>query len=55
MRRYMAKCLISAVVVLLGAGILSFVLVALSGKNPAEIMARKVQRLMSGPSAPFVR
>ncbi len=41
MKRYMAKRLVSAVVVLLGVSILSFVLVALSGKDPAEIMARR--------------
>ena len=41
MKRYIGRRLASMAVVLLGVSILSFVLIALSGKDPAEIMARK--------------
>ncbi len=41
MKQYVGKRLASAAVVLVGVSILSFVFIALSGKDPAEIMARK--------------
>lgn len=41
MKRYIGKRLGSMAVVLLGVSVLSFIFIALSGKDPAEIMARK--------------
>lgn len=41
MKKYLGKRLACMAVVLLGVSILSFLLIALSGKDPAEIMARK--------------
>lgn len=41
MKRYIGKRLAGMIVVLFGVSILSFVFIALSGRDPAEIMARK--------------
>lgn len=41
MKKYIGKRLAGMIVVLLGVSILSFVFIALSGRDPAEIMARK--------------
>ncbi len=41
MRRYITKRLLGFIVVLIGVSILSFLLLAFSGKDPAEIMARR--------------
>lgn len=40
-KRYIRKRLLSMVLVLIGVSILSFALIAFSGKDPAEIMARR--------------
>ena len=55
MKQYIKKRLLSFIIVFFGVSILCFLLLAFSGKDPAEILARRIQINASAETIERVR